>query len=87
MRRTQSTFSRSQCQRDSVAWVVSTFQFVEFSGSVTAKLLGKLLVTACCLGTSVSGACRRTRRSSSGETVRKALIELILDFELTDALT
>ncbi len=74
MRRTQCIFSRSQCQRDTVAWVVSTFQFVDFSGSVTATLLGKLLVMACCLGTSVSGACRRTRRSPSGESVRKALI-------------
>ncbi|NIP70973.1 MAG: hypothetical protein GTO04_17920 [Planctomycetales bacterium] len=74
MRRMQSIVSRSQCQRDSVAWIVSTFQFVDVGCSVTAALLGKLIVMACCLGTSLSGACRRTRRSPSGETARQALI-------------
>jgi putative transposase len=57
-----------------VAWVVSVFGFSDFGSSVPAALLGKLVVMACCLGSSISGACRRTRRTPSGETVRKALI-------------
>jgi putative transposase len=37
-------------------------------------LLGKLIVMAACVGTSLSGAACRTRRSPSAETVRKALL-------------
>jgi putative transposase len=74
MRRVNSIISRAQWQQDTVASVVSTFQLSDFGRSLSAALLGRLIVMAACVGTSLSGAARRTRRSPSGETVRKALL-------------
>ncbi len=74
MRRVNSIISRTQWQQDTVALVVSTFQLREFGRSVSAALLGRLIVMAACVGASLSGVAARTRRSPSGETVRKALL-------------
>jgi putative transposase len=74
MRQANGTISRAQWQRDTVASLVTTFQLTDFARSVPAALLGRLIVMAACVGTSLSGAAQRTRRSPSGETVRKALL-------------
>jgi putative transposase len=74
MRRVKSISSRTGWQEDAVQSVVGTFQLIDFGRSVSATLLGKLIVTAACVGTSLSGAASRMRRSPSGETVRKALL-------------
>jgi hypothetical protein len=74
MRHAESIISRAQWQQDTVASIVTTFQLTDFGRSVPAALLGKLIVMAACVGISLSGAARRTRRSPSGETVRKALL-------------
>ena len=78
MRRDDGTISRSRWQQDTVAAIVATFQLVSFGRSVPATLLGKLIVMAACVGTSLSGAAYRTRRSPSSETVRKALMASLL---------
>lgn len=74
MRHDDGTISRSRWQQDTVAAIVATFQLADFGRSVPAILLGKLVVMAACVGTSLSGAAYRTRRSPSSETVRKALM-------------
>jgi hypothetical protein len=74
MRRDNGTISRARWQQDTVAAIVSTFQLRDFARSVSAALLGKLLLMAASVGTSLSGAAYRTRRSPSSETVRKALL-------------
>lgn len=73
MRGVNGSISRSQWQQDALALVVATFGLTSFGRSVSAALLGRLIVMAACLGTSLSGAARRMRRSPSEETVRKAL--------------
>lgn len=74
MRQTNGIISKAQWQQDTAASIVTTFQLTDFGRSVPAMLLGKLIVMAACVGTSLSGAASRTRRSPSGETVRKALL-------------
>jgi hypothetical protein len=74
MRQANETVSRAHWQQDTAASIVTTFQLSDFGRSVPAALLGKLLMMAARVGTSLSGAARRTRRSPSGETVRKALL-------------
>lgn len=73
MRHAHGTISRTQWQQDIAASIVATFQLSDFGRSVSAALLGRLIIMAACIGTSLSGVTRRTRRSPSGETVRKAL--------------
>jgi hypothetical protein len=73
MRQANGIISRAQWQQDTAASIVTTFQLTDYGRSVPAVLLGKLIVMAACVGTSLSGAAYRTRRSPSGETVRKAL--------------
>ena len=74
MRQANSIISRAQWQQDTAASIVATFQLTDFGRSVPAVLLGKLIVMAACVDTSLLGAAHRTRRSPSGETVRKALL-------------
>jgi hypothetical protein len=74
MHHANGTISKQQWQQDTVDWIVSTFQLCGVGRSVSASLLGRLLVMAACLGTSLSGAASRSRRSPSGEAVRKALL-------------
>jgi hypothetical protein len=74
MRRVNSIISRSRWQQDTAESIVSTFGLSDFGRSISAALLGRLIVMAACVGTSLSGAAGRTRRSPSGETVRKALL-------------
>ena len=74
MRRVNGIISRRQWQQDTAASIVSTFQLVDYGRSVSAALLGRLIVMAACVGTSLSGAAARVRRSPSVETVRKALL-------------
>lgn len=74
MRQANGIISKARWQQDTAASIVTTFQLADFGRSVPAVLLGKLLVMAACVGTSLSGAVHRTRRSPSGETVRKALL-------------
>jgi len=74
MRHVNGIISRARWQQDAIASIVTTFQLADFGRSVPALLLGKLIVMAACVGTSLTGAACRTRRSPSGETVRKALL-------------
>jgi hypothetical protein len=74
MRRVNGIISRAQWQRDTAAFIVSAFQFADYGRSVSAAFLGRLIVVAACVGTSLSGAAARMRRSPSSETVRKALL-------------
>src|SRR5471032_930325 len=74
MRQANVTISRAHWQQDTAASIVTTFQLTDFGRTVPALLLGKLIMMAACVGTSLSGAAHRTRRSPSGETVRKALL-------------
>jgi putative transposase len=74
MRQTNGNISKAQWQQDTTESIVSIFGLSDFACSVSAALLGRLLVMAACVGTSLSGAAARTRRSPSGETVRKALL-------------
>jgi hypothetical protein len=74
MRRSYGIISRAQWQQDTSASIVATFALSDFGRSVSAALLGRLIVMAACVRTSLSGAAARTRRSPSGETVRKALL-------------
>jgi len=78
MRQVNGIISRTQWQQDTAASIVSTFQLSDFGRSVSALLLGRLLVMAACVGASLSGVAGRTRRSPSGETVRKALLANLL---------
>lgn len=73
MRRAKCIVSESQCQQDAVAWITSVFQFSDVGRTVSSALLGKVVVMACCLRVSISGVCRRTRLTPSGESVRNAL--------------
>jgi hypothetical protein len=74
MRRVNSIVSRAGWQEDAVQSVVATFRLADFGRSLSAALLGRLIVMAACVRTSLSGAAARSRRSPSGETVRKALL-------------
>ena len=74
MRRSNGSISRAQWQQDTANSIVSTFGLADFGRSVSAALLGRLIVMAACVGSSLSGAAARTRKSPSGETVRKALL-------------
>ena len=74
MRHANGTISKAQWQQDTADAIVSTFGLADFGRSVSAALLGRLIVMAACVGTSLSGAAARTRQSPSGETVRKALL-------------
>lgn len=74
MRRLNGIISRKEWQQDATESIVSTFQLRDVGRSVSALLLGRLIVMAACVGTSLSGAASRSRRSPSGETVRKALL-------------
>jgi hypothetical protein len=74
MRRLNGIISKSKWQQETTKSIVSTFQLSDFGRTVPAALLGRLIVMAACVGTSLSGVASRTRRSPSGETVRKALL-------------
>jgi hypothetical protein len=74
MRHENGTISRARWQQDTIEAIVATFQLADFGRSLSAALLGKLIVMAACVGTSLSGAAYRSRRSPSDETVRKALL-------------
>lgn len=74
MRQGNGTISRAQWQQDTAGAIVSIFRLSDFGRSVSAALLGRLLMMAACVGTSLSGAAGRSRRSPSAETVRKALL-------------
>lgn len=74
MRRVNGIISRAQWQQDTATFVVSAFQLADFGRSVSAAFLGRVIVVAACVGTSLSGAAARMRRSPSIETVRKALL-------------
>jgi len=74
MRRSYGIISKAQWQQDASASIVSTFELSDYGRSVSAAILGRLIVMAACVRTSLSGAAARTRRSPSGETVRKALL-------------
>jgi hypothetical protein len=74
MRRVNGIISKAQWQQDAVASVVSALGLVDYGRSVSAALLGKLIVMAACVGTSLSGVAARVRRSPSDETIRKALL-------------
>ena len=74
MRRVNHIISPSQWQRDATALIASTFQLVDYGRSVSAALLGKLIVIAACARTSLSGAVVRLRSGPSDESVRKALL-------------
>lgn len=73
MRRVNGIISKSRWQQDTVAFVVTAFRFADYGKSVSAGLLGRLIVVAASVRTSVSAAAKRMRRCPSGETVRKAL--------------
>jgi hypothetical protein len=74
MRQANGIISKRRWQQDATEAIVSTFQLKDFGRSLPAALLGNLILMAACVGTSLSGAVGRTRRSPSDETVRKALL-------------
>jgi hypothetical protein len=74
MRQANGIISKARWQQETTEAIVSTFQLADYGQSVSAGLLGRLILMAACVGTSLSGAAMRVRRSPSGETVRKALL-------------
>jgi hypothetical protein len=79
MRQVNGTISRARWQQDAAGAIVSTLGLSDYGRSVSAALLGRLIMIAACVGTSLSGAAARSRRSPSGETVRKALLANLPD--------
>jgi hypothetical protein len=74
MRQANVTISRARWQQDTAAAIVWTFQLRDYGRTVSAALLGRLILMAACVSTSLSGAAGRSRRSPSEETVRKAVL-------------
>lgn len=74
MRRVNGIISRGRWQQDATASIVATFHLTDVGRAVSAMLLGRLIVLAACLRTSLSAVAARSRRSPSDETVRKALL-------------
>lgn len=79
MRPMHGSISRARWQQDVAGAIVSTFGLSDYGRSVPAGLLARLIMMAACVGTSLSGAAARSRRSPSDETVRKALLANLPD--------
>jgi hypothetical protein len=54
MRRSYGIISKAQWQQDTSASIVATFALCDFGRSVSAALLGRLIVMAACVRTSLS---------------------------------
>lgn len=73
MRQFDFALSGGDCQRGTVAWIVLMLGFSDQGRCVSARLLGRIVVLACCLRGSLSGVCRRMSKTPSSEAIRLAL--------------